>query len=63
MTKLEDIKCRKCGRNAMESSRLGHYLKRVNKKGKGIACINECYPDCEEKTGGQDEALLNAIKS
>ena len=58
MTKLKDIKCRKCGRNAMEAAERGNYLKRVNDKGE--PAINECAPSCF-KTGDNDDAVIRAI--
>lgn len=57
--KLEDIKCQKCGQNAMQASERGAYLKRINPK--GVAAINECEPSCDRKTGSQEDAVINAI--
>lgn len=58
--KASEVKCRKCGQDAMQASERGAYLGRVNPKGE-VPCIMECVPSCEHKHGNQDDALLGAI--
>lgn len=59
--RAEEAVCQKCGANAMQAAERGAYLKRVNKKGKGIKAINECAPSCEHKSGDQNDALVHAV--
>lgn len=56
MTKMKDIRCRKCGKNAMEIS---GYLGRVNPKGE-VPIVMECKPSCDAKMT-KEEALIAAI--
>lgn len=58
--KCSEIKCRKCGQDAMQAASRGAWLERVNPKGQ-TPMIVECNPTCEHKHGGQQEALLAAI--
>lgn len=58
MTKCRDIKCRLCGRDAMQSR---GYLKRVTPKGGDVEW--ECRPGCEG-TGelNNEQKLIGAIE-
>jgi len=58
--KVSEVKCRKCQQDAMQASRRGAYLERVNPKGE-TPWIMECFPSCEHKHGNQDDALIHAI--
>jgi len=58
--KMAEIKCRLCGSDAEKASKRGAYLGRVSPKGQTM--VMECVPTCEHKHGGQDHALLEAIK-
>ncbi len=57
--KFKDMKCIKCGRNAMEAAEKGAYLERTNIKGKLFK--GQCKPGCFGDYGTQENALLNAI--
>lgn len=59
--KAGDIKCRKCGQDAMQAADRGAWLERVSPKGIK-PMIMECAPSCEHKHGNQDDALLGAIE-
>ena len=58
--KANEVKCRKCGQDAMQAASRGAYLARVNPKGETPA-INECVPTCEHKHGTEGDAVLHAI--
>lgn len=60
MTKLSDIKCRICGKNALEINKRGAYLKRVNPKGE-LPMVVQCAPTCHGLHGKNEDALLNAL--
>lgn len=55
MSKLSDMRCRLCNRNADE---IQGYLTRVNEK--GVDPIWECRPDCSAKMSS-DARVLAAI--
>lgn len=57
--KVGDTKCQLCGQNVFQASERGAYLKRVNET--GGSPILECRPNCDQKTGNQDDALLRAL--
>jgi len=59
--KLSELKCRKCGKNAMQVNPNGIYLERVNPKGEPHM-IAQCFPACEHKCGNADDALFHAIE-
>lgn len=56
--KASEVKCQRCGRDAMEASERGAYLARVSPKGQ--APVMECAPSCF-KTGDQEDAVLRAL--
>lgn len=53
--KASEIKCRKCGRNALE---IQGYLQRVSPKGGPM--IVECRPDCDSRLT-PEQAVIEAI--
>ena len=59
------IKCRKCGKSVIETSRYGKYLKRVNPKGE-MPFIGECAPNCPQPNEEPDQptevGLLRALE-
>lgn len=55
MTKVRDLKCRKCGKSAPE---IRGWLERVNER--GVPGIWECRPSCDAKPTNE-EAILGAI--
>lgn len=57
--KASGAKCSKCGQNAMQAAKRGAYLKRTSPKGE--ACIERCFPSCEHKHGGNNEAVVHGI--
>lgn len=59
--KVSEIKCIKCHENAMQASKRGAYLERISPKGIK-PMLMECRPVCGRDHGGQEVALLNAIK-
>ncbi len=56
--KMGDIRCNKCGKNAMESK---GYLQRVNPTGEEPA-IWECRPSCDGKQLSNAAKLFRAIE-
>ena len=56
VTKVQDLKCRKCGKSATE---IKGWLERVNKRGV-IPGIWECRPSCDAKLSN-DQAVIRAI--
>lgn len=55
MSKVSDLKCRKCGKSAPE---IKGWLHRVNEK--GVPGIWECRPSCGAKLTNE-QAILGAI--
>ena len=59
-TFVESLKCRKCGCGLQGATNRGAYFVRVSPKGEDA--VWQCEPSCDWKHGGQDDAILAAIK-
>jgi len=60
MTKMVEIKCRKCGDNLKQAAERGAFLNRVSPKGQPF--IGECSPCCTHWTGDPNDAVISAVK-